>query len=66
MCIIFPGMSGGSDRGYVKTLVRTLLGYGFEVAVLHGRGFGNTEYTSTKFFDMSKTDDTKMGIQFIS
>ena len=46
ICCIFPGTSGGSDRGYIKSLVRTLLEEGFEVCVLHNRGVGNTPYTS--------------------
>ena len=33
--VIFPGLSGGSDRGNVKALVKTLLTDGFEVAVFH-------------------------------
>ena len=33
--VIFPGLSGGSDRGYVKALVKTLVSDGFEVAVFH-------------------------------
>lgn len=47
LCVVFPGTSGGSDRGYVKSLVRTLLEDGYEVTVMHHRGVGNTEYTST-------------------
>jgi predicted alpha/beta-fold hydrolase len=57
VCVIFPGLSGGSDRGYCKSLVRTLLAKGYEVAVLHGRGMGNTEFTSIKFQDMTDTSD---------
>lgn len=25
LCVIYPGLSGGSDRGYIKSLVLTLL-----------------------------------------
>ena len=25
LCVVYPGLSGGSDRGYVKSLVKTLL-----------------------------------------
>ena len=46
VCLIFPGLSGGSDRGYLKSLVKTLMSDGFEVAVFHNRGVGNTPYTS--------------------
>jgi len=46
LCIVYPGLSGGSDRGYVKSLVKTLLEDGYEVAVLHHRGVCDTEYTS--------------------
>ena len=53
VCVIFPGLSGGSDKGYVKALVRTLVEDGFEVAVLHNRGVANTEYTSPLFADLT-------------
>jgi predicted alpha/beta-fold hydrolase len=56
VCVIFPGLSGGSDRGYIKSLVKTLLESGFEVAVLHNRGVGNTPYTSTQFADLTKSE----------
>ena len=46
VCLVFPGLSGGSDRGYLKSLVKTLMSDGFEVAVFHNRGVGNTPYTS--------------------
>ena len=46
VCLIFPGLSGGSDRGYLKSLVKTMMSDGFEVAVFHNRGVGNTPYTS--------------------
>ena len=25
LCVVYPGLSGGSDRGYIKSLVKTLL-----------------------------------------
>ncbi len=46
LCVVYPGLSGGSDRGYIKSLVKTLLEDGYEVCVLHHRGVGETEYTS--------------------
>lgn len=46
LCVVYPGLSGGSDRGYIKSLVKTLLEDGYEVCVLHHRGVGDTEYTS--------------------
>jgi len=55
--MIFPGLSGGSDRGYVKALVKTLLSDGFEVAVFHNRGVCNTPYTSLEFADLSRNEE---------
>ena len=57
VCVIFPGLSGGSDRGYVKALVKTLLSDGFEVAVFHNRGVCNTPYTSLEFADLSRDEE---------
>lgn len=59
-------MSGGSDRGYIKSLVKTLLESGFEVAVLHNRGVGNTPYTSTQFADLTKSEPFIKMMAFIS
>jgi len=53
ICCVFPGIGGGSDRGYVKSLAKTLMKNGYEVAVLHIIGTGNTPYTSAHFTDLS-------------
>jgi len=65
LCVIFPGLSGGSDRGYVKNLVRTLLWDGYEVAVLHNRGVCDTEYTSPEFADLTRNEEFVKGLEFI-
>ena len=65
MCVIFPGLSGGSDRGYVKALVKTLLSDGFEVAVFHNRGVCNTPYTSMGFADLSSTEELERALEFV-
>ena len=65
VCMIFPGLSGGSDRGYVKGLVRTLLTDGFEVAVFHNRGVCNTPYTSLSFADLSSTEEADAALAFV-
>ena len=33
LCVVYPGLSGGSDRGYIKSLVQTLIEDGYEVCV---------------------------------
>lgn len=65
VCMVFPGLSGGSDRGYVKGLVRTLLTDGFEVAVFHNRGVCNTPYTSLEFADLSSTEEVDAALAFV-
>ena len=62
VCVIFPGLSGGSNQGYVKALAKTLLSDGFEVAVFHNRGVENTEYTSTMFADLSRTEESEKAL----
>lgn len=66
VCMVFPGLSGGSDRGYVKGLVRTLLSDGFEVAVFHNRGVCNTPYTSLDFADLSSSEEMDRALAFVS
>lgn len=63
--MIFPGLSGGSDRGYVKALVKTLLSDGFEVAVFHNRGISNTPYTSLEFTDLTRNEDVERALNFV-
>jgi predicted alpha/beta-fold hydrolase len=46
-------MGGGSQRGYVRSLVKSLLESGYEVAVLHMIGTGETPYTSAHYADLS-------------
>ena len=63
--VVFPGLSGGSNKGYCKSLVQELLDDGFDVAVLHGRGMGGSEYTSMGFIDITGTDDIAAGMEFV-
>mmetsp|Transcript_19502 Transcript_19502/g.24100 ORF Transcript_19502/g.24100 Transcript_19502/m.24100 type:complete len:137 (-) Transcript_19502:553-963(-) len=63
--MLFPGLSGGSDRGYVKALVITLLSDGFDVAIFHNRGVSNTPYTSLHFADLSKTEEVDKALKFV-
>jgi predicted alpha/beta-fold hydrolase len=65
LCVVYPGLSGGSDRGYIKSLVKTLLEDGFEVCVLHHRGVGETEYTSPQFANLTSNEETFKGLQYI-
>lgn len=65
VCFIFPGLSGGSDRGYIKALVKTLLSDGFEVAVFHNRGVSNTPYTSMEFADLTRTEEVEKALTFV-
>lgn len=63
--MVFPGLSGGSDRGYVKALVKTLLSDGFEVAVFHNRGVCDTPYTSLEFADLTRNEDVDSALAFV-
>lgn len=62
---MFPGLSGGSDRGYVKALVKTLLSDGFEVAVFHNRGVSFTTYTSLEFTDLTRSEEVERALAFV-
>ena len=65
VCFIFPGLSGGSDRGYVKSLVKTLLSDGFEVAIFHNRGVSNTPYTSLRFANLTSNEEVERALDFV-
>jgi uncharacterized protein len=57
VCMVFPGLSGSSDRHYVKSLVKHLTDdRGYIVGVFHNRGV-TLEYTSALFPDLSSSDE---------
>ncbi|CDW71298.1 embryogenesis-associated protein emb8-like [Stylonychia lemnae] len=57
ICMIFPGMSGNSDRGYIKCLVQHLSQEkGYIVGVFHNRGI-QSEYTSPMFLDITSSSE---------
>lgn len=61
--MIFPGLSGGSEKGYVKCLVKHLAEeQGYIVGVFHNRGVSNTEYTSPEFADMSRSEELEKAL----
>jgi predicted alpha/beta-fold hydrolase len=55
--IIFPGLGGTSDKTYIKHMIKTLSKKDITCGVLHLRGAGFTELTTTDFPDMSITTD---------
>lgn len=63
--MIFPGLSGGSGKGYVKALVKTLLNDDFTVVVFHNRGVEMTEYTSPQFAKLSSSSEIVTAIDHI-
>ena len=65
VCCVFPGMGGGSDRGYIKSVVQGMLDAGFEVAVLHIIGSGNTVYSSPHFADLSSNCELNACLDFV-
>eukprot|EP00347_Sterkiella_histriomuscorum_P023338 403335026 len=57
VCMIFPGLSGSSDKGYIKSIVKHLSQEkGYIVGVFHNRGV-HTEYTSPKFADLTSNEE---------
>jgi predicted alpha/beta-fold hydrolase len=57
VCIVFPGLSGNSSKGYVSSLVRHLSQEcGYIVGVFHNRGVAQ-EYTSPAFPDITSSEE---------
>jgi predicted alpha/beta-fold hydrolase len=59
-------MGGGSQRGYVRSLVQYLIDHGYEVAVCHVIGTGETPYTSAHFADFSSNTELKKCVDFVA
>ena len=62
VCVIFPSFSGGSQRQDIKNLASLLMKNGYEIAILHSRGFGNTEYTSSTIQNFSSNEEFIKGL----
>ena len=62
---MFPGLTGGSDQGYVKAVARTMMSDGFDVAVFHHRGVCRTPYTALGFASLSSTEEVDVAMDFI-
>jgi predicted alpha/beta-fold hydrolase len=58
-------MGGGSQRDYVRSLVKSLLESGYEVAVLHIIGTGETPYTSAHYADLSSNLELQTCLDFV-
>lgn len=55
VCFVFPGLSGGSDKAYIKGLVKPLVDKGYIVGIIMNRGI--IEYTSPLFPDLSSNEE---------
>ncbi len=65
VCMVFPGLSGSSDRHYIKSLVHHLTqDRGYTVGVFHNRGVA-LEYTSPEFADMSRSEEIERAIEHV-
>lgn len=66
VCMIFPGLSGSSNLGYVKSLVKHMTqDKGYIVGVFHNRGI-KTEYTSPHFPDLSSCEELKEAVKHMT
>lgn len=60
--MIFPGLSGDSEKGYVKSLVKHLSqDKNYIVGVFHNRGI-LTEYTSPEFADLTRNEEIEKAL----
>ena len=65
VCFVFPGLSGGSDKGYVKSLVKHLTEHkGYIVGVFMNRGV-NQEYTSATFPDLTSKEEIEKSLNLM-
>ncbi len=66
VCMVFPGLSGSSDRHYVKSLVKHLsLERGYIVGVFHNRGV-TLEYTSPEFANLSRSEEIEKALEHMT
>lgn len=60
---MFPGLSGSSDRHYIKSLVKHLTqDRGYIVGVFHNRGV-TLEYTSPDIADLSSSKEIEVALE---
>jgi len=68
--VIFPGIGGASDWGYIKYLAKFFNEQSSEdnlyvTAIVVPRGAGTNNYSSTQFADPSATEDWREAMNFI-
>ena len=62
--VVIPGLTGGSNKGYVKGLVWYLTKQrGFTTVVVNPRGVADTELTSPKLTDLNDYSDFLIAMQ---
>lgn len=59
MVIVLPGLTGGSNEGYIRHTVTPLLSRGWKVCVLNARGCANSEITTGILFNARATWDLR-------
>lgn len=64
--MVFPGLSGSSDRHYIKSLVKHLANErGYIVGVFHNRGVA-LEYTSPEFANLSRSEEIEKALEHMT
>lgn len=61
--ILLPGLTGGSDDGYVRHLLVRARKAGFGVVVFNSRGCADSPVTSPQFYSASFTEDLRQVVR---
>lgn len=59
LCVLLPGLAGGSNCAYVRRFVVSAIDGGFMPVVFNSRGCADSPVTSAKFYSASYTGDMR-------
>ena len=59
VCVLLPGLTGGSEDSYVRLMVQALLRAGVRCAVFNSRGCAGSPVITPQFYSASFTSDCR-------
>eukprot|EP00899_Mesostigma_viride_P007739 jgi/Mesvir1/16967/Mv15815-RA.1 len=63
--VLLPGLTGGSEDPYVRSLVRRCWQYGYRSVVFNSRGCAHSPVTTPQFYSASYTEDLRAVIKHV-
>ncbi|TMW55473.1 hypothetical protein Poli38472_010355 [Pythium oligandrum] len=64
--LILPGLTGGSNDFYIRSVVHRMVALGWQVVVMNARGCANTPLKNAQFFCIAYTEDLRYVLKHLN